>query len=133
MGYAFNFHGKAYGPSGPIKDTAGTPLGTNDTDTYNKAVEVAEIASLKTAPDRLFLYVHRVPGEARPSTWQIRTWPCTVVSTVCHVGPKSNAGGIAGRYTFKRSVECRIYGTRYVGWYYESAGDYCRLRKAVRQ
>ena len=39
-------------------------------------------------------------------------------------------GGIAGPYARKRSVECQIYGVRYVGWYYETAGDYCRLRRA---
>lgn len=124
------------------------------TDVRNRITEARQIEWLKTAPDRVFLYVSQVDtteqtyqsalakGWTSETTdrknwqshrWEIKTWMGTSVATHVYIGRKVNVGGIAGRHAFKRSVDCRIFGVRYVGWYYESAGDYCRLRKAKRQ
>lgn len=32
-----------------------------------------------------------------------------------------------------QAVTCRIFGVLYHGWYMESSGDYCRLKKAKKQ
>jgi hypothetical protein len=33
----------------------------------------------------------------------------------------------------RRPITCRIFGVLYHGWYYESSGSYCRLKRAKRQ
>lgn len=60
----------------------------------------------------------------------ITTWVGTSVATHVAIGQRVNVGGIAGRHSYKRAVSCRIFGKQYHGWYYESAGDYCRLKLA---
>lgn len=125
--YAFVHDGKAYGPDGVIKDTEGTPLAADDADAYNREVERQEIDWLKTGPDRVFLYVRH--GQSQTSG--VTTWLGTDVATEVQIGRRVNVG--FGRHTYRRSVVCRIFGVRYVGWYLESSGSYCRLRKAKRQ
>lgn len=91
----------------------------------------AEIEWLRTAPANVFLYVTTRTSDLH--LWHVTTWLGTDIATEVLIGGKCHTGGIAGRNSFKRSVDCRIFGVRYVGWFYESAGDYCRLRKAKRQ
>ena len=59
MSYAFVHEGKAFGPSGIIKDVEGTPLEAKDAGDYNKAVEAQEIEWLKTGPERVMAYVRQ--------------------------------------------------------------------------
>lgn len=115
-----------------LERVATTDIGT---DGRNRITEARELEWLKTAPDRVILYVQQHtksnPGDA--DRWTVNTWMGTVVSGSAMVGRKVPIGGIAGRHSYKRSVSCRIFGVKYVGWFFESAGDYCRLRKAKRQ
>lgn len=139
MDYAFNFAGH-----GTFTPDGRTEVVT-DTVAHNRQVETIELAGLGRHPERVFLYVRlpqhardtKAPCSARADTEldspAITTWLGTAVTTCCNIGRSVPVGGIAGRHARKRSVDCRIFGTRYVGWYYETAGDYCRLRRATRQ
>lgn len=185
--YALVFNNTVYGTDGPIKDVEGTPLEPKDATAYNQEVEKQELAWLKTAPDKVFLYVkmpeahyeieydhngayvgYIVPSkfktkqeceteiEARINAGKLKrydsrgfniryfaskvqplsgakitTFLGTEVATGVCIGSKAQVG--FGFHTYRRSVDCRIFGVRYVGWFMESSGDYCRLRKAKVQ
>lgn len=60
----------------------------------------------------------------------ITTWLGTSVATHVSIGKRVATGGIAGPHAYKRAVNCKLGGVDYYGWYYESAGQYCRLTKA---
>lgn len=131
-GYGFNHEGRTFTAD------ADTPVVSTqaETDARNRETEQQELTWLQTAPEKVFLYVsERQPNDTSIwyGRWRIGTWLGTPLDEHALIGRKVAVGGIAGPHAHKRSVECRIYGTRYVGWYYESAGDYCRLRKAKRQ
>lgn len=132
MEYAFTFdnHG-TFTPAGRQE--------ISDVGAHNKELERAEIEMMKTHPERLFLYVHHSKNHL-PKTirarhagipFSITTWLGTQVSESAIFGPRVNVG--FGFHTYRRSVDCVIFGARYVGWYFESSGQYCRLRKAKRQ
>jgi hypothetical protein len=132
--YALEFQGSAFTPDGkqPIPDMKA----------HNQEMEKLEIEWLKTGPDNVFLYVH-LPKYVTPfmacgpntatelERPNIHTLLGTVVSTYCYIGPRRQIG--FGRHTYRRGVTARIFGVLYHGWYMESSGDYCRLRKARRQ
>ncbi len=122
MEYAFRFdnHG-TFTPSGRQE--------ISDENAHNKELERIEVEWLKTGPERAFLYVSNIPGSPYPKS--ITTWLGTVVSESADFGSRVNVG--FGFHTYRRSVDCMIFGVRYVGWYMESSGQYCRLRKAKRQ
>lgn len=136
MNYAIELDGKVYLPDGVT-----TSIAPSEVDTYNKGVEQREIAWLKTAPERLFLYVeHPSEPPENPTQnqlqdhahgWKITTGLGTSIATYVGVGPRVKSG--FGYHTYRRSVSCRIFGVQYHGWYYESSGSYCRLKKAKRQ
>ena len=135
--YALEFQGAAFTPEGkqPIPDVKA----------HNLEVEKQEIEWLKTGPDKVFLYVRMSAKDevvGRPhlpiyveqrgqDSPQITTWLGTPVATHLYIGPRRQMG--FGRHTYRRGVTCRIFGVLYHGWYMESSGDYCRLRKAKRQ
>lgn len=119
MGYLITHQGDSYAPNGK------TDTKPADADAANRETERHEIEWLKTHPDKVFLYCKHDPKS-------VHTWLGTSVATHVYLGPKVN-GGLFGFRSYKRSVDCRIFGVRYVGWFYESAGDYCRLRKAKGQ
>jgi|SRR5215470_13733583 len=118
--YLFEFEGKTFAPSGR-KEIAITA------EEHNKALEQDEIEWLKTAPDKCFLYVHR-------SGQHVMTWKGTVVSDLntTQLGPKRIVGfqSYVKGGTYRRSISCKIFGVQYHGWYMESSGDYCRLKRA---
>lgn len=131
MEYAFQFneHG-TFTPSGK-QDIA-------DAEAYNKQLEQIEIAQLMTHPDRLFLYVkmpdrtqYEIDNRITPlSGAQITTWLGTVVSEKCSVGTYYSCPGFYGQCSKRRPVNCTIFGVKYYGTYFESSGNYCRLRRA---
>lgn len=133
--YAFVHEGQAFTPDGRL------PAAT-DADAHNRDTEAREIAWLKTAPERVFLYVTMPAaydskaypaGRVQPlSGTRVHTWLGTDVATNVVIGMSYTIRGGFGT-SRRRSVSCRIFGVRYVGTYYESSGDYCRLRKAKRQ
>ena len=129
MDYGFKHDDKVFTPN------ATTGVDAQTSDERNKEIERREIEWLRTSPERgVFLYVSHPKGLDGFSTRvaNIHTWLGTVVSTgPTLLGPKAYVG--FGHNSYRRSVDCRIFGVRYVGWYYESSGDYCRLRKAKRQ
>ena len=137
MEYAIESQGKAYTPSGMVPT-----LEPGAVSEYNRAVEAEEIARLKTAPETLMLYVHLPSWVAPfcacgPSTAteleraSVNTWLGRAVASHVYIGPRRSGG--FGYHTYRRAVSCRIFGTLYHGWFFESSGDYCRLRKAKRQ
>lgn len=131
-GYIFEFQGQQFTPEGKVEMASTT--------NHNQQQEAQEIEALKAYPEKLFLYVKfpaKTPAWAtlancnRQPEVAITTWLGTVVSQRCEIGPRRNVG--FGMHTYRRAVDCRIFGVRYVGWYMESSGQYCRLRKAKRQ
>jgi hypothetical protein len=118
-GYAFKFneHG-TFTPEGRTKIA--------NAEEHNRKLEAAEIANLKTHPEHVTLYI-----SSGPHALAIITWLGTVVSDSCMIGPRRQIG--FGYHTYRRSVDCRIFGARYVGWWCESSGEYVRLRKATKQ
>lgn len=136
MNYAFDFkdHG-VFGPDGKL------PIASTEVAMHNKEQETAEIAWLKTGPPNVFLYVKH--GAITGSAWDswalpggatriaINTWLGTSVGTHVYIGPRRNVG--FGFHTYRRAVSCRIFGIQYHGWYMESSGQYCRLRRAKVQ
>ena len=140
MTYAIEHNGIAYGPDGKIKDTEGTALRAEDVAAYNKALEEQEIAWLKTAPEKVFLYVRmpkdtfKGPGNVPQLSFkgpEITTFLGTCVSATCWVGPRRDIG--FGWHSYRRAVSAKIFGTLYHGWYMESSGEYCRLKRAKKQ
>lgn len=137
-GYTFDLQGRAYSPDGSRAESADT-----GTEARNKQTEQDEIAWLKTGPDKVFLYV-KMPDSYEEEPYakrmamcafamggihspNITTWLGTSVATDVWVG-RSQRIGFGG--ATRRAVTCLIYGIRYNGWYFESSGSYCRLRKA---
>ena len=70
------------------------------------------------------------PGDPKAGL-SIHTFLGTPVATHIVIGRKRHMG--FGFKSYRRAVDCRIFGTRYVGWFMESSGDYCKLRKAKVQ
>ena len=135
--YAITHNGKAYGPNGLITDTEGTPLLAEHTADYNRQLEEQEMAHIKTGPDNLFLYA-RITEIGSPSYFSssrgtISTWPGTALDPNANFGPKRNFPCFGPFPSVRRAVTCRIYGVLYHGWYFESSGDYCRLKRSKRQ
>ena len=118
MSYAFTYQDKVYFPNGLA------PIPVDDVETRNRATEAQEIAQLKQAPERAFLYV----GKAG-----ITTWLGTVLDASPVFGARVTIRGFNGSYSTRRAATCCLFGVRYVGIYCESSGDYCRLRKAKVQ
>lgn len=138
--YAFAHQGKGFLPDGS------EPIAAADVDTYNKQVEAQEIEHLKTGPERIFSYIGHKPmteenGADPHKTYGfgedhycIQTWLGTFLGWAW-VGAKS-VSGFQGHFrggTYRRPVTARIFGTLYHGWYYQSSGDYVRLKKAKKQ
>jgi len=92
-------------------------------DAESKALEAQDIQQIKAGAEHLFLYVRKVDTTRETHRWEIRTWLGTVLASNAYVG----------RPSVRRAVTCRIFGVLYHGTYYESSGDYCRLRRAKRQ
>lgn len=139
MGYVFEHEGKQYSPDGKVS--------VEDTRIHNEQIEAKEIAWLRTGPEKVFLYVKvgelRDPNRlgsrlvdgsmarANGDDVQIQTWLGTRVSTWEVLGPRVYVG--FGHNTYRRSVSCKIFGVLYSGWFMESSGSYCRLKRAKRQ
>lgn len=133
MNYGFAHDGTVYGPSGKL------PISPAEVDSYNRDLESQELAHILSGQaSHLFLYVHYVPttwtkemwpSVISPARWELRTWLGTPVVANCLVGLRK-PGGFG---SYRRHVRARIGGTLYHGWYCESSGDYCRLRKAKSQ
>jgi len=117
MNYAFQHQDTCYGPNGRLDIDAAKA------DDYNKAQEQVELDWLKTSPDKVFLYVG--------ANGHLTTWLGTVISTEVQMGARAYVG--FDRYTYRRPLTALIFGTLYHGWYMESSGNYCRLKKAKRQ
>ena len=132
-GYAFDFQGSVFTPDGRVD--------VSDVSAHNKQVETEELEWLRTAPDKCVLYV-RLPKHVEPfascgpnnatelNRPSVITWTGLSVGSHVYIGRRVQVGGIAGKWAYKRTVTCQLFGVRYHGWYYESAGDYCRLRKS---
>ena len=168
MSYLIAHDGKAYAPDGRTP----VPVTAESIQAANEVLERAEMAYLRTGPDRAFLYV-RMPQDVRPTercdwangrgmsscckvavklggkacpicrkpvsqdaynrTCDITTWLGTPVGTHVAIGRQYQTPTYDGWPSKRRSVSCRIFGVKYYGTYYESSGDYCRLRKCTRQ
>ncbi|HEX3682221.1 MAG TPA: hypothetical protein VHU83_06730 [Bryobacteraceae bacterium] len=119
--YAFQFAGKTFTPNGQVE--------VPDVEAHNRAIEEQEIAALKEHPERVFLYVkpysHLQPFER--GTADVTTWLGTVLTSGASLGPRVSNGRL---HSYRRAVGCMLFDCEYVGWHYESAGNYCRLRRA---
>ncbi len=136
--YAITHDDKAFTPDGRIN------IPVSDVEAANRETERKELEWLKTAPDKVFLYVKTdapretmFTGDFR-TVWhsaEVRTWLGTIPNSLTPnalVGPRRHFSAFGHRST-RRAVSAFIFGVRYVGWYMESSGDYCRLRKAKKQ
>lgn len=134
--YAFVHNDVAYGPDGQITDVEGTPLEAKDAEAFNRELEAQELEHIKSAPDKLVLYIgHKpVPNDPKHECYCVQTWLGTFLGWAW-LGLRSTMG-FQGHYrggSYRRPVTVRIFSTLYHGWYMESSGDYCRLKKAKRQ
>lgn len=83
----------------------------------------------RDAPMHLFCYVTRKPGEA----WKCSTFAGGSYGTVA-VGYSYRVPGFYCRPSTRRSVTLRaINGWIYSGTFYESSGDYARLRRTLKR
>lgn len=124
MPYVITLNGKVYGPDGII------PIPDSQVEAQNRETERMEIEWLHTHPDRCTLYIQEESGEHGETVYRLTNCLGTALDIRPHVGRRSYVG-FGGAY--RRSVSCRIFGVLYHGWYMESSGDYCHLRKARRQ
>lgn len=144
MEYAFNFQGATFTPDGKAD------IQTDAVSDHNRAVEQVEIERIKTGPDKLFLYVgkkpmpqqsHEVHNGLDPKFYVgkdhycVQTWLGTWLGWAW-LGPRAVVGfQDSRRYgsTYRRAITVRVFGALYHGWYMESSGDYCRLKRAKLQ
>ena len=154
MNYAIEHQGKVFTPDGKVVNTSELACSV---EAFNKQKEHQEIEWLRTGPDKVFLYVtlpkdlthrptcgsdsaHAQPQFATASGdvkagLKIGTFLGTPVATNIVIGPKVIAG-FQGHFrggTYRRAVSCKIFGVQYHGWYMESSGDYCILKRAKVQ
>lgn len=122
MDYAISHEGKNYIPNGTS--------GISDADQHNKELENSEIEWLKTHPQHITLYVKHNTNMANVPR-DIITWLGTKVSDWATFSLPHKVG--FGFHSRRRSISCSIFGVKYYGWYFESSGSYCRLKKAKRQ
>ena len=81
-------------------------------------------------PERLFAYVKHNHG----SDVSIGLWTGKVISKTAELGLIGIFPCFGPFPSKRRAVRMLgLNGVQYVGWYYESSGDYCRLRKAKHQ
>ena len=137
-GFAIEHQGKGFTPDGCAHIA--------NVETYNQKLEREQIAELQAHPERAFLYVKHsgftnIHGETSPKifrtpefpywkhTGSIMLWTGVVLDAKAWIGElrRDNFGGK------RAAVDCLIFGVRYTGWYFYSAGDYCRLKRAKRQ
>lgn len=132
MSYAVEFNGRVFTPDGEIR-AASIGAATPSIAELNREHDAREVEALKRHPERVFLYVkidQSRPVGMRLASAKLITWMGTVVCERPHIG-HSVAQWIGARFVgTKRSVEATIFGQRYYGWYYESSGGYCRLKRA---
>jgi len=134
--YAIEQNGQAFTPAGrePIADV----------ETHNQKLEREQLEALKAHPEHVFLYV-KVTTEGYDNDPSVRaafrkslihcavtTWMGTVLDPHAWLGERKEIYGF-GFGGYKRALSCQIFGVLYHGWYYESSGDYCRLKRAKRQ
>jgi hypothetical protein len=127
--YGYAFQGEVFTPEGKTDEVS-----VSNVDARNRETEAKEIKWLKTAPEKVVLYVKH--GKVAPTAGDVcvvQTWLGTAIDDRAWMGPRAYAGfGFRG-HTYRRAVTCQIFGVLYHGWYMESSGDYCRLKKAKRQ
>ena len=133
--YAFTHESNVFTPDGRID------LRPDQADAYNREQEAHELAALREHPDKAFLYVKLAPQRqdmARVTytnqmtlSGSIQTWTGTVLDPRAWFGPRRYIG--FGYHTYRRAVTCTLFGVAYYGWFYESSGDYCRLKRAKRK
>ena len=135
--------GKGYNPDGGIG-----AITKEEVDRRNAESDDAFVEWLKSGPLKVTLYVTHPQKDTSERCgnshhgdeeylYKLTTWMGTVVAKgwCCYVGDKAMVG-FQGHYrggTYRRPVSARIFGVLYHGWYMESSGQYCRLKKAKRQ
>lgn len=140
--YAITHNGLAIGPDGPITDVDGVKLEARDVGEYNRALEKQELERIKTGPDRLMLYVKPPTRETMHDlNWSVTTWLGTHVG-IAYVTRRYRMG--FGFNSYRRAITAKVQVWKggivggelewvdYHGWYFESSGDYCRLKRSKR-
>jgi hypothetical protein len=117
--YAITHAGAVFTPDGRLNIPAESVA------EYNRLQTARELEHLQAQPERIFAYVKETPGGADITTWTGET------IGQAHLCPRRYIG--FGHHSYRRAVTVRIFGALYHGWYMESSGDYCRLKKAKRQ
>lgn len=133
--YAFEHQGKVFTPDGRVE----VPLSGEELKAHvkkqNREVEAMEIEWLKTGPEKVMLYVKREePKDGFTGMWFVQTWLGTFLAYALIGGPR--VVGFQSSFngqSYRRAITCRVFGTLYHGWYMESSGDYCRLKRAKKQ
>lgn len=120
MNYGFEHQGNTFTPSGIVEGSS-----TKD---HNQETERKELEFLQSHPERIFLYVSKVGEDGH---WCLIQWTGKIISENILMGERKRIG--FGFSSYRRSMSVWIFGTLYHGWYFESSGDYCRLKRAKHQ
>lgn len=158
MEYIVEFQGTKYTPEGKA-DVPGTVEDRNR-ETERQEIEWLKTAParvfLYVGHDQVLRSCCRAAGKLNavrcpvcesvitdsPRGYVITTWLGTVLGTHVAIGQRRIMGfhAMPGRTnnpwfgkSYRRAVSCRLFGVLYHGWYFESSGSYCRLKKATVQ
>lgn len=129
MAYLIEHNGKVYSPDGVVTLPDGMTV-----DDINKQNEKRELEWLAAHPERVFLYMESFKDSGIGTRWGVTTQHgSTLLDSNAIVGPPYKCRAFGSFPSVRRSVRCTIFGRWYYGTYYESSGDYCRLKRAKRQ
>jgi len=134
--------GKVFSPDGVVPTVS-----PDEVDRVNQAMDANELAWIKTGPRNLFLYV-KPPKEGasvyeREGNWRVTTWLGSHVG-IARVTERYRMG-FQGHFrggSYRRAITAKVQVWKggivggelewadYHGWYMESSGDYCRLKRS---
>ena len=104
---------------------------TSKADAEKAIVERVADGRLRKVDSRGWLIQYKAFWRQEHAGTRITTFLGTSVAEHVGIGQRVQVG--FGFNSYRRSISCRIFGTLYHGWYMESSGDYCRLKKAKNQ
>jgi hypothetical protein len=123
MPYAIKHEDKGYLPDG-----SKLPEGMT-TEDWNAQIEAQELTHWQAQPERAFVYVLHGEAQVIDRAVRVTTWTGELLGTGI-LGPKYKCPTFGCFPSTRRSIRVKgTNGAEYFGTYYESSGDYARMRK----